>query len=232
MNIGVSLPAVTDTRLPKLYARIVGESFAPLGWFAALPRDGLPRDTKSVVLIGNAGPAMFERFARERDPERELLDLWTREIVDRLAASLGAGAVYPFGAPSYPFLSWAERAGAGRASPLGLNIHPVFGLWHAYRAALLFPILFDGSAPVSVAHPCDTCADKPCLTSCPVTAFDGSRYDVSACVGHLGGNAGQLCLSGGCLARRACPVGREFAYGLAQAQFHMQAFVSSQAGKT
>jgi hypothetical protein len=217
--------------LETLYARIVAESFAPLGWFATLPRDGLPSDTKSVVLIGNAGPAMFERFARERDPEREQLDLWTREVVNRLAASLGAGAVYPFEVPSYPFLRWAGRAGAGRASPLGLNIHPVFGLWHAYRAALLFPMLFDGSAPASAAHPCDSCADKPCLTSCPVTAFDAERFDVAACVGHLGSSAGRSCLSGGCLARRACPVGREFAYGPAQAQFHMHAFMSSQAEK-
>jgi len=220
-----------ECRLEQLYARIVVESFTPLGWFAALPRGGLPGDTKSVVLIGKAGPAMFERFARERAPEREQLDLWTREIVGRLAVSFGAGAVYPFGAPGYPFLSWAERAGAGRASPLGLNIHPEFGLWHAYRAALLFPYLFEGSAPASKEHPCDTCADKPCLASCPVAAFDAGRYDVVACVRHLGSNAERSCLSGGCLARRACPVGREFAYGLAQAQFHMRAFVSSQSAK-
>jgi hypothetical protein len=34
-------------------------------------------------------------------------------------------------------------------------------------------------------------------------------------------------MSGGCLARRACPVGREYAYDPAQARFHMQAFLAA-----
>lgn len=213
----------------ELYTRIVTESFTPLGWFAAQPQDGLPHGTQSVVLIGNAGPAMFQRFVRERNPERDPLDDWTRATIDRLAASFGVTAVYPFGAPTYPFLQWAERAGAGRASPLGLTIHPVFGLWHAYRAALLLPMRLDGPAPVSAAHPCDSCEDKPCLRSCPVTAFDGARYDVVVCVGHLRDDAGQPCLNGSCLARRACPVGRDYAYLPQQAQFHMRAFLKSRA---
>ena len=227
-DAGTTAGIVTSVRdRSEIYARIVAESFTPLGWFAALPRDGLPGDTQSVLLIGNAGPAMFQRFARERNSERDQLDDWTRETIDRLAASLGASAVYPFGAPTYPFLRWAERSGAGRASPLGLSIHPVFGLWHAYRAALLLPTLFDGPASVSAVHPCDTCADKPCLTSCPVTAFHGAHYDVAACVGHLRSDSGQPCLSGGCLARRACPVGQEYAYQPQQARFHMHAFLKS-----
>ena len=45
--------------------------------------------------------------------------------------------------PPWPFLTWARRGGAGHVSPLGLNIHPTYGLWHAYRAALLFPVEFD-----------------------------------------------------------------------------------------
>jgi hypothetical protein len=222
---------LSESRQPELYVRIVAASFTPLGWFAATAQDGLPADVKSVVLIGNAGPAMFQRFARDRDPESDRLDDWTRETVDRLALSLGAGAVYPFGTPTYPFLRWATRAGAGRVSPLGLTIHPVFGLWHAYRAALLFPALLDGPATVDAAHPCDTCVDQPCLKGCPVVAFDGAGYDVAACVQHLSGVAGQSCLSGGCLARQACPVGREFAYLPQQARFHMRAFVRSQTDK-
>ena len=222
---------MTDARPPELFARIIAESFTPLGWFAVVPQDRLPRDAKTVVLIGNAGPALFQRFARERDPERDSLDEWTRETVDRLARTLGASAIYPFGTPTYPFLQWAQRAGAGHASPLGLNIHPVFGLWHAYRAALIFPTVLDLPAAVEAPRPCDRCLDKPCLKACPVSAFDGVGYDVAGCVQHLGREAGRSCVSGGCLARRACPVGREFAYMPQQAQFHTRAFLSSQAVK-
>jgi hypothetical protein len=38
-------------------------------------------------------------------------------------------------------------------------------------------------------------------------------------------------MSGGCLVRRACPVGRAYLYDQAQAAFHMTAFLQSNHGK-
>ncbi|MEM7637353.1 MAG: hypothetical protein AAF299_22550 [Pseudomonadota bacterium] len=112
-------------------ARIRAESFEVLGW---LDRSaGLEFGGKSLVLIGNAGPAMFNRFASERDPAHDLMDQWTREVLAPLADELGARAQFPFEMPHPPFLTWARAAGAGHTSPLGMNIHPKFGLWHAYR---------------------------------------------------------------------------------------------------
>ena len=196
--------------------RIRRESFTPLGWFS--PTD--MGETKFVILIGNAGPAMFARFARSGV---DTLDEWTRAGVEPLAIDLDAKAVFPFDVPHQPFLSWARRGGAGHVSPLGLNIHPTYGLWHAYRAALLFPVEFDLPRASTGAHPCESCALKPCLGACPVSAFDGKTYDVDGCGVHV--NAGPNdCMDGGCLARRACPIGVQYQYAKPQAQFHMQAF--------
>ena len=201
-------------------------AFTPLGWFAPSPDDRVPGDARFVILIGNAGPDMFRRFARERDPATHSMDDWTREAAGALARELDARALFPFDIdPPWPFLTWARRGGAGHVSPLGLNIHPVYGLWHAYRAALLFPVAFDLAAPSSGPHPCESCAGKPCLSACPVSAFDGTSYDVAACAGHLKGVAGVTCRGGGCLARHACPVGQGYAYAPAQAEFHMRAFL-------
>ena len=58
-------------------------------------------------------------------------------------------------------------------------------------------------------------------------AFDGTRYDVAACAKHIAAPAGRDCLTGGCLARHACPVGRDFIYGPGQAGFHMAAFLGA-----
>mgnify|MGYP006286888669 CR=1 FL=1 len=201
--------------------------FAALGWFAPETQDGLPAEARFVILIGNAGPAMFRRFARERDPSRLLLDDWTRAVVNELARDLDATAIYPFDRPHPPILTWARRGGAGHVSPLGLNIHPIYGLWHAYRAALAFPVAFDLPASTATAHPCETCKGRPCLSACPVGAFDGRKYDVVACARHIGGHDGEKCMAGGCLARHACPVGQDFAYGRDQAQFHMRAFLAA-----
>jgi epoxyqueuosine reductase QueG len=205
---------------------ITRAAFTPLGWFAPKPGDEVPYNAAFIILIGNAGPDMFRRFARERDVKHDKLDGWTREAVTALASDLGARAIFPFDAdPPHPFLTWARLAGAGHVSPLGLNIHPTYGLWHAYRAALLFPVAFDLPSHKAGAHPCEGCDGKPCLTSCPVSAFDGTSYKVGACANHLDTPEGSECMGRGCLARHACPVGQGFAYSTAQAGFHMRAFL-------
>jgi epoxyqueuosine reductase QueG len=209
--------------------RIRREGFTPLGWFEPAPEDGVPGGAQFVILIGNAGPDMFRRFARERNPATDLMDEWTRDVVDVLAADLDAKAVYPFDRPHLPFLTWARRGGGGHVSPLGLNIHPTYGLWHAYRAALLFPVVFDLPRHASGAHPCESCKGKPCLTACPVHAFDGKSYDVAACGQHILLDRAQGCDPGGCKARLACPVGKPFTYEPMQMAFHMKAFVRERA---
>lgn len=199
----------------------------PLGWFAPGQNDRVPQGTAFMILIGNAGPEMFRRFSRERTPALATLDAWTKATVDVLAEDLSATAIYPFDTPPAPFLTWARAANAGHISPLGLNIHPTYGLWHAYRAALLFPVAFDLPRLSAGAHPCESCAEKPCLSSCPVGAFDGTGYDYKSCGRHVLSEAGQDCMTGGCLARLACPVGRGYAYAPAQMQFHMRAFAEA-----
>jgi hypothetical protein len=208
--------------------RIHREGFTPLGWFVPAADSGLT--AAFVIMIGNAGPAMFSRFARERTPAADSMDDWTRDVVTPLAQDLGAEAVFPFDVPPRPFLTWARLAGAGHVSPLGLNIHPRYGLWHAYRAALLFPVVFDIPPARAGAHPCNSCVEKPCLSACPVQAFDGKAYDVAACGQHLLSGAGETCMAGGCLARLACPIGADYRYGEGQMQFHMAAFKAARQG--
>lgn len=206
--------------------------FTPLGWFQPNSQDGVPDIAKNqparfVLLIGNGGPNMFSRFSRERDPTRHEMDAWTERVLGELAEDLGAHALYPFGGPPYwPILTWAQKAGAGFQSPLGLNIHPTYGLWHAYRAAFLFPVEFD-LPKIRSSNPCETCATKPCLTACPVGAFSNAGYDVAACANHVKTEAGKTCHQSGCLARHACPVGQAYAYSPTQAQFHMRAFLKA-----
>lgn len=201
--------------------------FVPFGWFEPNASDRVPGEAKFVILVGNAGPDMFRRFARERDIVSDKIDDWTREVMGGVATDLSAQVVFPFDKPPLPFLTWARRAGAGHVSPLGLNIHPNYGLWHAFRAALLFPVAFDLPKQSAGAHPCETCADKPCLTACPVSAFDGATYNVAACASHVGSPEGGDCMTAGCLARRACPVGKAFTYPPVQAHFFMRAFAGA-----
>lgn len=186
----------------------------------------------TVAVVGHAGPQLWERFSAERRafPDRHPLDRWTRAVLTPVAATFGAELVLPSDGPPYrPFQRWAMRAEAVHPSPLGLLVHPEHGLWHALRAALVFPERRDLPPRADAPSPCTTCTDRPCLTACPVGAFDGRSYAAGRCAGHVGSPAGSDCRTRGCLARRACPVGRDRAWAPEQQEFHMAAFLDREA---
>lgn len=183
----------------------------------------------TVVLVGNAGPAMWEAFLHSPfygDGKDDPLDRWTRDIIDEIATRHGTFTVaYPFGGPPHhPFQQWAERADGLRQSPLGILISPEFGLWHAYRAALIFRERLPLHPIEAASYPCDDCRDRPCLSACPVGAFTEAGYEVGACAAYLETSGGAGCLDGGCLARNACPVGAGYRYREAELRFLMSSF--------
>lgn len=181
-------------------------------------------DARAVVLIGNAGSAMWRRLSpRPDDPESHAIDNWTRDVLEPLAEEAGADIAFPFhGPPYHPFVSWAFRTGRCHKSPLGMAIHDQFGLWFALRAAFLFPEQLS-LPPTAGVSPCNVCTDRPCLTACPVDAFDDEKYDYEACRAHVRQRPND-CAAEGCRARRACPVAREFIYEPAHAAYHMRSF--------
>jgi ferredoxin len=180
----------------------------------------------TLLLVGHVGSGIWPAFQAARPEGPDPLDHWSREILDEVGTAFGARPAMPSDGPPYwPFQQWAMRAEPVFPSPLGILIHPVYGLWHGYRGALLFEEKLELPAVPGASSPCDTCRDRPCLSACPVGAFDGEGYDVAACRAHLRSAAGEDCLGGSCLARRACPVGSEYVYGEAHARFHMAAFL-------
>jgi hypothetical protein len=186
--------------------------------------DGRPAAT--LVLAGQAGPEMWRRFSAAPPDGRDPLDDWSRRELGAIAQATGASALFPGDGPPYlPFQRWARRADTVFVSPIGVLIHPDYGLWHSYRGALAFAERLDLPAPEPRPNPCEACAAKPCLTTCPVDALKHEGYDVPACIAHLERPEGSDCLGLGCRARRACPIGRDYVYEPAQAEFHMAAFL-------
>lgn len=199
------------------------------GGFHPTPNDDLPAKGNTLILVGNAGEKFWPAFVEGRSAGGDPLEMWSSSVLTEAADELGAAILFPFtGPPFLPFLSWAQRAEAVFPSPIGPLIHPDYGLWHAYRGALVFPAKIDlPEWDTQQISPCETCADKPCLTTCPVNAVGGDEFEFRACVSHIAQPAGKTCLSSGCEARRACPVGRDFLYPSPQAHFHMQAFLDT-----
>ena len=208
----------------------------PLGSCSVEPGEQLPlmadgRRPVSIVLVGQIGSSLWPAFSASpeyREARPDPLDRWSRRIGDEVAQRLGGVAIYPFDGPPYwPFQAWAQRCGETSVSPLALLIHPRYGLWHAYRFALGFAQAVKlRDAGLQPESPCLNCHSQPCLEACPVGAFGSQGFRFDACVGHVGDPSGG-CLTSGCLARRACPVGIRFTYNDEQQRFHMRAFAAS-----
>ena len=233
------MPSPSTATLSALEQALIPLGLSLRGGFQAGSTDHLPtlptgQAAATVLLVGNAGPGMWKAFsgsAQAHDGAPHPLNRWTRQHLDAIANSVGGVALYPFDAtPAWPFQRWAARCEPVHPSPLGLLIHPDYGLWHAYRAAIVLAEPLDLPPPPPVASPCQSCTDRLCMSRCPVGAFSVSGYDVPACARHLQSPAGADCLQGGCLARRACPVGAEYRQLPAQNAFHMRSFLNAAQG--
>ncbi|UCH74491.1 MAG: ferredoxin [Rhodospirillales bacterium] len=218
--------------MPRWYdeiaAALAGHGLIARGAFHPEPADGAPPETGTLLLAGNAGPAMWRAFTTARPTGPDPLDSWCSAALTAVAARFAAVLLLPSDGPPYhPFQRWAMRAGNVFRSPLGILIDPEYGLWHGYRGAFAFADRRDLPPRRARDNPCDGCAGRPCLSACPVAAFGADGYDVPACAAHLASAAGVDCMTGGCGARRACPVGRDHVFAPAQAEFHMRAFLAA-----
>lgn len=211
-------------------------------------------NTRAIAIIGSCGSSAWSSLQNASEYKEYLtgranpLDRWTKRVGTEIAEQLDAKAVFPFQGPPYaPFLSWAQQLDVVDPSKLGMFIHPDYGLWHAYRFALLFTEPLASQSLTSLPYTrelndeknnrspiCSNCQDSPCLTSCPVDAFkyDNSQkiatnYDVERCAEYLKSNLDASCHTQGCLARNACPVGSDYRNAADLQQFHMRAFLKS-----
>ncbi len=184
----------------------------------------------SVALVGNIGSSFWYEFSQSAeylDGLDDPLDRWSLRLANEIAPKLNARPLFPFQGPPYlPFQQWAKRAEALHQSPIGLMIHPQYGLWHAYRFALLIaePVETTQTEHTSL---CLTCDEQPCLHTCPVKAFSTEGYNVDSCACFLKQTPSADCFQHGCMARFNCPAGREYRYLDAQSQFHLRAFIGA-----
>jgi ferredoxin len=218
----------------RIEAALAPHGLIPRGSLRLDPSEASALNAKSLVLIGHSGSSIWPHFTKWRRSQphdlKNPLDAWSEQVISPIAEKLGGRAIFPFQKPFHPFhpfQQWAMRAEGLKPSPLGILIHPVYGLWHAYRGAIVFENEILIQEVEKENHPCDLCIGKPCLAACPVGAFAADEYDVAGCRTHLAMEAGSACMSGGCKARLACPAGRDFVYEPDQMQFHMQAFAGA-----
>ena len=180
---------------------------------------------RTVVLLGNVGGSIWPHFSswREGYGGPNPLDTWSKSLILPLSRAWGVTAYFPSDPPYQPFQRWAVRAEPLTPSPLGILLHPRYGLWHGYRGALGFPFELEQTATTesSTTEP----ADWPTwLAACPVRAVRTDGFDVTACRAYLASDAGRAtCMVDGCAVRNRCRIGAQYRYPPEQLRFHMEA---------
>lgn len=206
-----------------------------LNLFAALPTKSLPEafnkpvrqaniepeDYPSLILIGHAGTLIWQKlkdnWGSGPDPVDEYSVHHALKFVDQNLDGCRRALLYP-GTTPIPLQQLGSMAGWHHDSPLGLGLHSVYGPWFGYRAALLVAANLPQRVAPGTASPCRQCVDKPCVSACPPHALTAAASpDVSACVTYRLQDRSPCASS--CLARLACPVGKEFSYGDEQLRY-------------
>lgn len=185
----------------------------PAEWGAGLG------DYRQLILFGHRGQRLWEAVAAAGGGGPDPIDDYTRHTVDAWLADHLPGVRHTLLYPALPgvplpavnFAGLGEWLGWQRPSPLGLGIHPDWGTWFAYRAAVLADSVLPLSVRVVPTRPCDRCSGKPCVSACPAGAVSESGFKGRDCASWR--LAPESRCAGDCAARRACPVGPAHRYG-------------------
>jgi epoxyqueuosine reductase len=188
---------------------------------------------RSIVVIGNGGGALWTALKAHasRNPgwwnRENPLDDFTREVVERdLATPIRetgrrCTTVYPFmnNSRTLSFIELGKIAGIAGPSILGVTVHPLYGPWIAFRAALLLAEEIDSPGEALGFDPCPQCTARSCIPACPANAVSiESGWDIPKCLTHR--VEVEPDCAPRCHARAGCVLGPEHRYPDDELAYH------------
>jgi len=211
-NLGLNLFACFDcAQLPTPIVDIIAAN------------DFDPQNFSRLLLIGHGGRRLWEEIQHRDQPTEDPFDdisvALTRQFLRDYLGDPPVHFIYPETAIPLPLQQLGMLAGWHHPSPLGVGINGVYGLWFAYRAAVLTTDVLMPTLPMNEASPCETCVERPCITACPADAVStAGNFQAGACFSQrlmADSSCGDRCHS-----RLACPYFVEHRYSDEQMGYH------------
>jgi epoxyqueuosine reductase len=192
----------------------------------------LAPNAQSIVVIGNGGGAFWHAFRAYAEAHlgwrdrNHPLDDFTRDLIDGGIIPMVRGQgiecvpAFPFiGERTLSFIALGKLAGLGGPSLLGVLIHPVYGPWIAFRAALLIDVALEAPGEASGFDPCPACTARTCIAACPAGAVTSpAGWDIPRCLTHRIEVEADCATR--CHARVACVIGPEHRYPDDELAYH------------
>ena len=216
---------------PVWLVRIM-ENLASIGLNTVGSCDGssyrhLLSDCQSAIVFANGGTALWDVFLEDLRQNPQHLRNHTHPLDDFVKRQIQKFDPNPTdnrrwihcAAQTDTFIDFrplAEQAGLGTASPLGLLIHPQYGLWLSLRAVLLTTERVPFTS-VLQDSPCTSCTRKPCIAACPAQAVHPQKWSIHKCLQYHkdSHDCHDLCHS-----RLRCPVGKTHQHTTLQHLYH------------
>lgn len=181
-------------------------------------------DFDHVLLVGNFGRAMWENL--QNQPGETLdddnpIDRYSTSTVETILDESDNvdkyEIIYP-GPKNPPLQRLGKLAGFQSDSLLKIGIHPEYGTWFAYRVLALLDCDFISVKRQHIVPVCMECKTRDCIRACPVNAVTLDKFESKKCFDYRIGRDSPCQKK--CLARIACPVGKEHQYSAEQISWH------------
>ncbi len=173
------------------------------------------KDYHSLLLVGTKGSSFWQYLKDINKTQGDCLDEMgqaiTIEVLSKHLPKARYRVVYPSTEYIVPLQQLGHMVGWGRPSIVGPGINAEYGTWFAYRTALLISEKLPPTKYAVAEEVCEKCIDKPCQSACPVGAVrEIGNFNLNACIGYR--TIENSPCADKCLARLACPVGKEYFY--------------------
>lgn len=162
MNISSGIQSLKDSGLNIFLSIKVSDLPAELFPFSNEQKN------KTLCLIGSGGISLWENLPHPLDATTNPIDNFTQNKMQEFAKKTLNDEIeilYPNEHFTMPLQKIGRAMNLCTQSPIGIDIHPHFGLWFAFRGVFLTSAKIPIITMENKSSLCDSCSQKPCLHS-------------------------------------------------------------------